>query len=91
MDRVLTDKIVLARKHYKCDACEEWNRAGYTLRDCATNEQRLIVQAAEADRWRILPGQRYRKVVGIFERDLCTYRARPGMDTVCRELGLWYD
>lgn len=89
MERVLTDKIVTAKKHYRCDACEQWNRAGYTVSDCETNEQRMIVGAAEADKWRIFPGQAYRKVIGIHEGNFCTYRARPGMDSVCIDLDLF--
>ena len=89
METVFMDKVVTAKKHYRCDACEEWRRSGYSLDDCETSDQRLIVEAAEADKWRILPGQPYRKVTGIHEGDFCTYRARPGMDTLCFELGLW--
>ena len=48
-----------------------------------------MVEAAEADKWRILPGQAYRKVTGIYEGDFYTYRARPGMDSVCYELDLF--
>lgn len=91
MDRVLTDQIVTARKHYACDACHWWSRSDYTVNDCETSEQRLIVEAAQADRWRILPGQAYRKVTGVHEGQMSTYRARPGMDTVCRELDLFQD
>ena len=89
MERVFTDKIVTAKKHYRCDASEQWLRSGYTLNDCETADQRLMVEAAEADRWRILPGQAYRKVTGIHDGELSTYRARPGMDEVCDDLDMW--
>ena len=89
MDHVFTDKVVTAKKHYRCDASEQWNRAGYTLDECETGEQRMIVEAAEADKWRILPGQAYRKVIGIHDGAFCTYRARPGMDAVCNDLDLF--
>ena len=89
MERVLTDKIMTARKHYRCDASELWRRSGYTVADCETSEQRLMVEAAEADKWRILPGQLYRKVKGIYEGELSTYRARLGMDSVCHDLELF--
>lgn len=61
-----TDKIVTAKKHYRCDASEQWNCAGYSLAECETGEQQLV-EAAEADKWRILPGQAYRKVTGIHD------------------------
>ncbi len=89
MERILTDKTVTARKHYRCDASELWLRSGFRLDDCETSDQRLMVEAAEADKWKILPGQAYRRVTGIHEGELCTYRARPGMDAVCRDLDLW--
>lgn len=89
MDRVLTDKIVTAKKHYRCGASKQWMRSGYTVAECETSEQRLIVEAAEANKWRILPGQAYRKVTGIHEGEFSTYRAMPGMDAVCRDLDMW--
>lgn len=88
MDRVLTDELVQARKHYKCDASYWWDRSGYSPDDCETSEQRLIVEAAQADRWRILPCQKYRRVTGVFEGRLTTYRARPDMQSVIEQLGL---
>lgn len=91
MDRVLADDLVQARKHYECDACYWWDRAGYSLDDCETSEQRLIVEAAQADKWRILPGQKYRRIKGVFEGALTTYRARPGMQSVIEQLKLCDD
>ena len=91
MERMLTDNIVQARKHYKCDACEQWNRSGYTINDCETNDQRLIVEADIADNFKILRGQTYRKLIGIQDGSVCTYRARVGMDSVCRDLEMWDD
>lgn len=89
MDSVVSDKLVTARKKYKCDASYWWNRSGYSLADCETDDQRLVVQAAEADGWKILPGQVYRKMVGSHEGRLTNFRARPGMDSVCNALGLY--
>ena len=89
MERVFTDKVVMAKKHYRCDASEQWRRSGYTIADCETSEQRMMVEAAEADKLRILPGQAYRKVTGIQDGELCTYRARPGMDAGCNDLDLF--
>lgn len=89
MERVFADKIVTAKKHYRCDASEQWRRSGYTVDDCETSEQRLIVEAAEADKWSILPGQKYRKLTGIHDGDFCTYRARPGMDELCAAMDMW--
>ena len=61
MERVIEDKIVVARKPHLCDASLRCNLFGYTAADCETDDQRLMVESAEADKWRILPGQLYRK------------------------------
>ena len=91
MDRVLTDKLVQARKHYRCDASYWWGRAGYNLGDCETGDQRLFVEAAQADKWRILPGQMYRLIKGVVDGKMKTYRARPDMQIVIDELKLCLD
>jgi hypothetical protein len=88
METQLSDEIVYARKHYDCDACYWWLRSGYTLDDCENSDQKLIVEAAIADKYKIKPGQAYRKVRGKHDGEFCTYRARPGMDSVIRELNL---
>ena len=89
MERVLEDKVVMARKAHRCDASLQWQRSGYTVADCETDEQMLVVKEAEADKWCILSGQAYRKVTGIQDGKLCTYRARLGMDAVCIALDLF--
>ena len=91
MDRVLKGEIVQARRHYACDACRRWRRSGYSLSDCETSDQRMIVGAAQADGWRILPGQQYRRITGISGGALTTYRARPGMQSVIERLELCDD
>lgn len=89
MDRDLSDEIVTAMRGYRCNASDRWIRSGYTVADCDNDEQRLIVNEAEADNWKILQGQKYRKVVGIYEGRFCIYKARIGMDALCDELGMW--
>ena len=87
---ILKDEQRAARKHYKCDAYLWWNSCGGDIREL-TPDQLLIVQAAEADRGRILPGQRYVYRRGVHEGSMFTWRARIGMDNVCRDLGLYED
>jgi hypothetical protein len=89
MDRVLSDRTVKAMKPYPCDACATWHRSNMGVDDCVTTEQRSIVRAAEQDGWQILPGQSYRKVMGIHEGEFCTFRARLAMDAVCQHFGLY--
>lgn len=85
---IISDKIVTARKAHRCDACRTWIDSNYSEADC-TDKQRMAVAEAEADNWRILPGQKYLKMVYVECGDLMTYRARPDMDAVCNELDLF--
>ena len=87
---VFSDKVVKAKKQYRCDASDLWKDAGLTHADCSTDEQRIAIERARADGWRILPGQRYRQMTGIDDR-FFTYRARLDMDRVCFDLDMWED
>ena len=88
VDRLLMDVVQTARKYYTCNACEIWEGSG--LGECdITAEDWATVREAEADKWRITPGQKYRKMTYRDENDdFVTYRARPDMDKLCRKLGL---
>ncbi len=88
--RVLFDQIVMARKVYKCDASETWHNNSMSSIDCKTDDERLILDAAEADGWRILRGQKYRCVRGFDDdNNRFTSRARPGMDSLCQSHDLY--
>ena len=89
MDVVLKDEVRHAKKHYKCDAYAWWTNCNLDLNDCISDDQRLIVEAAEADKGRILPGQLYRYQRGVFGGRMVTWRERVGMGNVCRDLGLY--
>jgi len=83
MTTVLRDEIRSARKTYRCDAYAHWLECGMRDEDCTTNEQRLILSAAQADNGRILRGQKYRCVTAIQDGDLVTWRERVGMGSLC--------
>ena len=88
--RVLFDKLVMARKVYPCHACLNWYDASMSRHDCYDDEERLIVDAAEADGRKILRGQKYRCVRGVDDNNkMFVYRARPGMDSLCQLHGLY--
>jgi hypothetical protein len=91
VDAILKDEVRAARKHYNCDASALWCNYSMKLDDCETGDQRLIVEAAQADKWKILPGQQYRYMRGIFEGRMVTWRERVGMGSVCRQLRLYED
>lgn len=79
---ILKDELRHARKHYKCDAYA-WFHACSMRRDELTPEQQLMLDAAEADKGRILPGQAYHYRRGVYEGRMFTWRAKPGMESVC--------
>lgn len=79
---ILKDEQRQARKHYTCDAFAWFHNCGMR-RDELTPDQRLFLDAAEADKGRILPGQVYYYRRGVYEGRMFTWRARPGMESVC--------
>jgi len=87
---ILKDEMRAARMNYKCDAYDWWVQFGGNPADL-TPDERLMLEAAEADKGRILPGQVYRYTRGVFEGSMFTQRMRPGMDHICRAHGLYED
>lgn len=77
-----------ARKHYKCDATELFHDCGMSRNDLTADEQ-LELDAAEADKRRILPGQAYYYSCGVHEGSFFTWRARPGMDGICHDYEIY--
>lgn len=89
MDRLLSEKIVTARKKYACDACYWWLQSGLTADDLNSDDQRLMLKAAEADNWKILKGQQYLRQTGVQDGEMITYRARVGMNSICIDLDMF--
>ena len=87
---ILKDEERTARKHYKCDAFARFHNCGMR-RDELAPDQQLMLDAAEADKGRILPGQRYRYARGLHEGSMFTWRERIGMGSICRAHGLYED
>jgi hypothetical protein len=85
---VLKRELRTARKHYKCDATQWFHDCGMGRHDLDA-DQKLMLDAAEADRGRILPGQAYLYTRGVHEGQMVTWRARPGMDSICHDHGLY--
>lgn len=87
---ILTDEERMARKFYDCDASEHWRTYSVppsTLSPC----DRLILDGAQADKWKIRPGQRYRYVAFTEGRQLGVYRARLDMDSLCQRHCMYDD
>lgn len=79
----------IARKEYRCDACEWLFNSGMVLRDFNFSERKMIARAIR-DKGRIMPGQRY-----IMERQRIngrsrTFRARLDIDSICYRHELYH-
>ena len=78
---IINDTIQTASKFYNCDACRLFLNSNYGQDDVSADDW-LIVQGAEADRWKIRAGQQYRKIV-YKDGGFVTYRGRIDMDSLC--------
>jgi hypothetical protein len=84
----LKDTTQCATKLYACDACAAWHRSGYGQQDVSADDW-LIIEGAQADKWKIRRGEKYRKLVYKDGGDLVTYRARLDMDALAMRLELF--
>lgn len=94
MARILSDTKHIARKTHVCNACE-WveNIVVDNLHDYnfTCTELREIVKARR-NKWQIVPGQQYRKVVEVIDGRLEVWRALPAIDAICRKYDIYeYD
>jgi hypothetical protein len=79
-----------ARKIYLCDACDQWTQTALT-QDEVEPQDWLIAEQARRDKYRILPGMRYVRIVGKWEGEFCTMRMREDMHAVCEKYGVYED
>jgi hypothetical protein len=86
----IKDTTQYASKLYPCDACAAWHRSGYGQQDVSEDDW-LIIEGAKADKWKILKGEQYRKIVYKDGGEFVTYRARIDMDALCLRLKLFDD
>jgi hypothetical protein len=90
MTRVLKDEERVARKAYPCDASAHWHNCNMGPDDCESEHDREVLAAAEADGFRILPGQTYRYVCAVDEFPF-TWRERIDMGRLCTSYELYED
>lgn len=88
--RVLSDQVCVARKSYPCDASRAWNRSGYARQDVLADDW-SVAESARSDRYRIKPGDAYRRMTYVDDGEVRTYRARLDMDAVCQRYELFDD
>lgn len=77
-----------AKKHYQCQACE-W-LVNIPIEEIElSDDERLCLDAAKADHWKILPGQKYIKIRGKFDGEWQTFRARIDVNEICKRHGIY--
>jgi len=86
-ETILTSELRTARKNYECDATALFHdylcNSGMGRNDLTPDHQ-LLLDAAEADKGSILPGQMYYYQCGVDDGRMYTWRSRPGMQSVCQ-------
>jgi len=88
MISLLTDEIRVAKKHYRCDACDAWLDSNYGQKDVDADDW-LTVEAAEACGWKILPSTEYRYIRYVEDGRFITVRHRLDMERVCYKYELF--
>lgn len=81
-----------ARKQYSCDAAEWIVNHGIedVLYNC-TDYEKADIEKAQNQSWKIQPGEKYVKVVGVWEGEFSTFRAKPELDAICHRLNIYDD
>ena len=88
MITVLRDIQPIARKKYKCDACELFLDGSLYKEDMDESDYETVLEAKK-DRWEILPGTRYRKLSYVEDGVFYTFRRRLDMDCICDKYELF--
>ncbi len=88
MITVLSDIHPIARKKYKCDACELFLESCLNKEDMDEIDYETVLEAKK-DGLAILPGTRYRKVSCMEDGVFYTFRNRFDMDYICDKYELF--
>lgn len=89
MGDLCVEKRVVARKHHDCAACAAFLRAGYSSQDLHLADEWLTVIAAEADGWKVKPGDDCFVCSGFFDGTAFRYYKRIDMDNLCIKYDLY--
>ena len=85
---ILQSETRTAKKVYCCEAYAWFYESGMSRKDLTPNQQ-LLLDAADSDGGKILPGQQYYYRRGLFEGRMFTWRSRPDMESVCIDHDLY--
>lgn len=86
---ISTQTKPVARKQYHCEA-SDWIGNCCDLSEVSA-EDLAVIQKAQAEGNKILPGDNYLKVTGKWEGEFTTFRARLDLDSICRKYNLYDD
>ena len=77
----------VAKKDYCCDAWPWIENEGLGMVDLS-QEELGVIEKARNEKFKILSGTKYLKVVGKWEGEFTTYRARLDLQKICDDLEL---
>jgi|LakMenEpi03Aug12_release.lakeMendotaPanAssembly.Ray.scaffolds.fasta_scaffold277925_3 hypothetical protein len=89
---ICTTEIKKARKEHDCDSCylireEVYN--GSSFMEIITVEEKLFIDIAESENWKILIGTPYTKIVGAYDGDMQVTKSRPEILAIVDKYRLW--
>lgn len=85
----IKEKFVIAKKYHGCDASRVWNNANCGVDDCHNADERLILEAAEADGWKIKKGDKYFCQTNSDDGIIYDFKARIDMHNLCLKHDLY--
>jgi hypothetical protein len=85
---ISTETRPRAKKAYNCNAAECILNSGYDEADFEKEDWDEIERALECG-FMILPGEEYIKVSGLWDGEWSTFRARPELNRICHDYGLY--
>lgn len=86
MGQLISQTEPVARKDYRCQACEWILNEGFD--GFTISEYRLLVKA-KRDGWKIKKGQKYVKQFCEYDGEVYTWRARPEIHAICLKHDLY--
>ena len=84
---VATDTEPVARKSYRCDACDCFH--SIAEKSDLTPEEEAVYEKAAADGFKIPKGTKYFKTSSFWDGEPSVFRARPDMDAICQKYDLY--
>jgi len=88
MSELIRESKPVARKHYPCEASHWICQASLADNEYEPDDL-LLIEAARADKWKILPCSKYIYQVSRVDGELQVFRARQDMHNLCLKYELY--